>query len=120
MRALFRTLALLVGLCVPLDVRAEDPTWGLLQTAGPLPTARSSMSGVYDAAHDKLIVFGGVNFSGTLGDLWMLSNASGVGGTPSWTQLSPAGTPPSGRVSHTAVYDAGANRMIVFGGDVGG
>lgn len=33
-----------------------------------------------------------------------------------WIQLGPAGTPPSGRNEHGAVYDPGSNRMIMFGG----
>src|SRR5271170_2158174 len=40
---------------------------------------------------------------------------------PSWTQLSPSGTPPVARGGTTGVYDPTSNRMIVFGGlDAGG
>ena len=33
-----------------------------------------------------------------------------------WTQLVPAGTAPDPRGAHSAVYDAGSNTMVVFGG----
>src|SRR6266849_10609060 len=65
-----------------------------------------------------MIVFGGELFSSqtALNDVWVLSHADGQGGTASWTQLSPSGTPPAARLLHTAVYDAANNLMTVFGG----
>lgn len=40
-----------------------------------------------------------------------------VGGMPGrWTKLSPSGSLPPTRDSHTAVYDSTSDRMIVFGG----
>jgi hypothetical protein len=60
--------------------------------------------------------FGGSDcFSTFFNDVWVLSNANGMGGTPAWTQLTPSGTPPAPSGYHTAVYDPGSNRMIVFG-----
>ncbi len=67
-----------------------------------------------------MIVFGGESTFGNgggLNDVWVLSNADGVGGTPAWTQLTPLGTPPSGRQNASAVYDPSSNEMIIFGGD---
>ncbi len=56
-------------------------------------------------------------------DVWVLSNANGLGGTPVWTQLSPNPDPligyPMPRSSHTAVYDNTNNRMTIFGGSNG-
>src|SRR5262249_11228267 len=49
-------------------------------------------------------------------DVWVLTNANGLGGTPTWVPLLPSGTPPAPREGHAAVYDASSNRMIVFGG----
>ncbi len=77
-----------------------------------------SQSAAYDATHDRLIVFGGVSpfDNGAVShDTWVLFNASGAGGTPTWTQLHTTNDPP-GRMRHSAVYDCVTNRMIVFGG----
>ncbi len=86
-----------------------------------LPAERYAHTAVYDADHNRMTIFGGWNGSSYLNDVWVLSNANGLGGTPAWTKLSPTGTGrlPSGRQLPTAVYDATNNRMIVFGGDNG-
>jgi hypothetical protein len=68
-----------------------------------------------------MIIYGGGTFTGNLtaeifSDVWVLSNANGIGGTPAWTQLSVAAPLPAGRTYTTAVFDAANNRMIVFGG----
>jgi galactose oxidase-like protein len=82
------------------------------------PSARNSHSAVYDSANNRMIIFGGTLFStgDDLNDVWVLSNANGQGGTASWTQLTPAGTPPTPRSQHTAVYDPINNVMTIFGG----
>jgi len=92
--------------------------WSILPANGTAPAARDSHTAVYDSANNRMIVFGGEEFSsGTvLNDVWVLSNANGQGGTATWTQLSPSGTPPRARELHTAVYDAVNNIMTVFGG----
>src|SRR5215469_8223199 len=94
--------------------------WSILianGTAGS-PPARNSHSAVYDSVNNRMIIFGGTVFSSgaSLNDVWVLSNANGQGGTPTWTQLSPSGTPPAARSQHTAVYDPVNNVMTVFGG----
>ena len=65
-----------------------------------------------------MIVFGGAEGFPLpcANDVWVLSHANGSGGTPSWTQLSPTGTPPTAREGHVAVYDFSANTMTIFGG----
>ena len=97
-----------------------DGFWSTLIPNGAAgsPVARDSHTAVYDSANNRLIVFGGELFSsGTaLNDVWVLSNANGQGGTATWTQLSPSGTPPRVRSLHTAVYDPATNVMTVFGG----
>jgi hypothetical protein len=92
-------------------------SWTQLNPSGSLPTARLFHSAVYDAANNIMTVFGGQtsNFQ-PLTDVWVLSHANGLGGTPAWTQLSPGGRLPSGVFGHTAVYDASNNIMIVFAG----
>ena len=71
---------------------------------GTPPAIRYGHTGVYDAGGNRLIVFGGIEnnigggtFDATFDDVWVLSNANGVGGTPVWSQLSPTGGPPAAR-----------------------
>jgi len=97
--------------------------WSQLQQPTPQPASRGTHTAVYDAAHDRMIVFGGGTGNWTvtptlLNDVWILSGASGrpTGSTPQWTSLTPA-SPPSARGYHAAVYDPAANSMIVYGGD---
>jgi hypothetical protein len=75
---------------------------------------------VYDPGTNSMIIFGGQNGATatppTFSDVWVLSNANGLGGTPNWTELTPSGGPPSGQSNASAVYDLINNRMIVFGG----
>lgn len=96
-----------------------NPQWTLLNPAGPLPAPRVESTVVYDSVNARMIIFGGGlgATSPCANDVWVLSNANSVGGTPTWGQLSPTGGPPSPRNAHSAVYDQGSNRMIVFGGD---
>jgi hypothetical protein len=95
------------------------PAWTQLATAGATPSQRRDASAVYAPASNRLIVFGGADGAGTstFGDVRVLTNANGVGGTPTWSALSPTGTPPSARSGHAAAYDATNDRMIVMGGD---
>lgn len=87
------------------------PVWTQLTVAGNPPTARSSHSAIYDPPRDRILVFGG--YTGPrVNDLWELT----LGDDPTWTQLTPNGTPPSARNLHTAVYDGVRDRMLVFGG----
>jgi hypothetical protein len=90
---------------------AGSSAWTQLSPAGTPPSARYLHSAIYDPVHDRMEVFGGTNGS-YFNDVWALSLA----GSSSWTQLSPAGTPPSARYGHTAIYDQVGNRMVVFGG----
>src|SRR5207249_1963191 len=60
------------------------------------------------------------NSSFTVDDVWVLSNANGLGGIPTWTQLAPSGTSAPARDGHTAVIDATSNTMTIFGGVTAG
>src|SRR5882724_981326 len=98
----------------------------LTPTGGP-PPPRSQHTSAYDPASNRLIIFGGcTNVPGpcntfgrgaSLNDLWVLANANGQGGTPTWIQLTPSGGPPPARFRHAAVYDSVNNRMVIWGGD---
>jgi len=98
------------------------PAWTVLAPSGVPPAPRESVGAAYDASSNRMIVFGGATLvccafvAATYNDVWVLTNANGLGGTPAWVQLAPLGTPPPQRYWTTAVYDASANRLIVFGG----
>ena len=92
------------------------PVWTQLSPAGTPPAPRVYHTAVYDAANNRMTIFGGSTLTQSLSDVWVLSNANGLGGTPTWTQLTPSGGPPQGVYAASAVYDAVNNIMIVFGG----
>lgn len=115
------SLLLCVGLSLSQIISdsqaSSTPSWALLNPTGTLPSARPSAAYAYDEANDRLIVFGGgVVGNPKLNDVWVLINAGGTSGTPSWTKLNPTGNLPQGRQLATAVYDSANNRLIIQGG----
>jgi len=106
-------IALLVF--VPLVQAQTPPSWTQLVPGVTAPQGRYAHSAVYDPGSNRLIVFGGQSIGVFLNDVWVLANANGQGGTPSWTLLAAIGAP-AVRAYHSAVYDPASNRMIVFGG----
>jgi hypothetical protein len=92
------------------------PGWIQLSTAGAGPGPRAGQADAYDAANNQLILFGGYGSGGYSNDVWVLSNANGLGGTATWTQLNPTGTLPSPRNLFASAYDPALNILIVFGG----
>lgn len=89
-----------------------SPAWTQLSPAGAsAPSARYGASAIHDPPRDRWLVFGG--FDGALkNDVWSLS----LPGSTSWTEIVPAGDPPTPRVSHRAVYDPASDRMLLLGG----
>src|SRR5215471_15331189 len=80
----------------------EAGMWSELNPA-VVPPPRIFHSAVYDQTNNRMIVFGGcvdLNCDIPLNDTWVLTNANGQGGTPSWIQLAPAGTLPNPRDFH--------------------
>ena len=59
----------------------------------------------------RLLVFGGQNNLGQLGDLWLLDTKDWV-----WHRPQVAGENPRKRSGHSAVYDRQGERVIFFGG----
>ncbi len=92
----------------------STPQWTLLATVGTPPAARSQHASIYDPVRDRMIVTGGGNPPGSLlfSDAWSLSLA----GTPTWSLLDPLGQPPGGRRLSRSIYDAGRDRLVLFGG----
>jgi hypothetical protein len=94
--------------------------WSQLTTTGNTSTTRFGHSAIYDDANNRMTIFGGLNGNNWLNDVWVLSTANGLGGTPAWTQLSPTGSTLAPRSSNSAIYDPANNRMTIFGGYQGG
>jgi galactose oxidase-like protein len=94
--------------------------WTQLTPSGTPPAARESGTAVYDSTNNILMIYGGDAGGAPFGDVWILSNANGTGGTPVWTQLSPTGTAPMARTGQTAIYDSVNDRMTIFGGVTSG
>jgi RHS repeat-associated protein len=99
------------------------PTWQRLVPAAPsgFPATRHANSAIYDAGSNRMIVFGGGQFDGfafgvLFNDVWILTNANGLGGTPQWIPLAPGGGAPTPREGHGAFYRQSTNEMFVFGG----
>jgi hypothetical protein len=92
------------------------PSWTQLSVSGGPPIARQHHAEVYDPTSNRMIVFGGNGVCGFLADLWVLTNANGLGGSPTWMQLTPAGPAPSNRHNLSYAYDQANNRMMLFGG----
>jgi hypothetical protein len=95
------------------------PAWTMLSPSGTAPSPRNLSTAAYDPASNTMIVFGGNNGASNFDEVWTLSNANGLGGTPAWTKLSPSGGLPMERSYHSAVYNPVLNRLTVFGGATG-
>jgi len=113
-----------IGLWIAAAFLAQSlpgQSWTQLSPTGTPPVARGfhGTTGVYDSASNRMIVFGGRDGSGNnLNDVWVLTNANGLGGAGQWVNLIPngaTGSPPA-RSGHSAVYDSVNNIMIIFGG----
>lgn len=99
------------------------PTWQQLTPDAPdgLPPGRNGHTAIYDPGTNQLIIFGGGQtngyaFSPLFNDVWILTNANGLGGTPQWIPRTPNGGPPAPREGHAAIYKQSTNEMFVFGG----
>jgi hypothetical protein len=100
------------------------PRWSrLAPLPGAAPSPRQNHQAVYDPGSNRMIVVGGLSNNGAslvlLNDVWVLTNANGVGPPPRWLQLAPLpGAAPSPRHAFAAAYDQKNNRLSIFGGCV--
>jgi hypothetical protein len=81
-------------------------TWAQVNGSGPAARDRSAMA--YDQARGELVLFGGNDAAGELGDTWVFDGVA-------WTQRSPAHNP-SARFRHTMAFDYQRNVTVLFGG----
>ncbi len=94
------------------------PQWTELQATGTPPNVNIESTAVYDRAANRLVVYGGGYgyTSPALANIWVLTNANGLGGTPAWSEIQPSTS--IARDGHSAVFEAGLDRLIAFGGDL--
>jgi N-acetylneuraminic acid mutarotase len=93
--------------------QAGTNSWVALSPGGTLPSQRAGHTAVWDAAGGRMLVFGGFTSSGRRNDLWAYRAS-----TNAWVELTVLGTPPTARDEHTAVWNAAASQMLVFGGEL--
>ncbi len=91
---------------------AGSPTWTLLAPTGTPPPGRSFHMAAYDAPRRRMILFGGFDGSGFLGDTWELSLA----GAPAWSAMSFAHPTPAPRNIAGIAVDTDTDRLVLFGG----
>ncbi|MCK6630235.1 MAG: PKD domain-containing protein [Anaerolineae bacterium] len=88
--------------------RYDNGTWTNLASG---PPARTLAALAYDAANNRLLLFGGRMGVGTLlNDLWAFNL-----GTLTWSQLTPTSSPPA-RMGHMLTYHAATNSVVLVGG----
>src|SRR6266446_7934045 len=103
-------------------IAAANPSWTLLGPSSlTFPLFRAGSTAVYDPSSNRIILFAGLSDDSSIGnprlnDVWIQTNANGLGGTGAWSQLSPSGPLPQVRSNQSAVYDVTNNRMIIYGG----
>ena len=84
------------------------PTWIQKSNGGPSPRMGHAM--VYDSARGNVVLFGGWDASGTMGDTWEWDGTS-------WTQRNVSG--PSARFGHAMTYHSQLKRTVLHGGKAG-
>ena len=89
------------------------PAWTRLSVTGP--AAREGHASAYDAAGDRLFVFGGTDTGEVLGDVWVLEAASDPT-RASWRALTAEGDAPGRRTAASLSFDSRHHRLVLFGG----
>ncbi len=87
-------------------------SWLPTNTGTNIPASRKSHTAVWDAVNNQMIIWGGNKAS---------LDYTNTGGrydpiTDSWQATSIGTGVPSGRINHTAIWDANNNKMIIWGG----
>jgi hypothetical protein len=99
-----------------LSLSSDTLQWAQITPAGPDPGPRAAAAMVYDSDRDRIVFFAGMDAAGNArNDVWALT----LSGTPTWSQITPLGTPPSVRNGASAIYDPVRQQLVVFGGGLG-
>ncbi|TLZ72884.1 MAG: hypothetical protein E6K10_01335 [Methanobacteriota archaeon] len=86
----------------------DSDTW-TKRSPGASPTARFHHAMAYDAAADRVVLFGGITMGRELpGETWEYAF-----GSDTWTETTPAGSPPP-QNGHVMAYDSGSQRVVLW------
>lgn len=83
--------------------------WKQIKTKRSHPPKRRHAVGVYVAARNWFVIFGGFGQQGYLNDVWAFDLTG-----EAWINITPG---PQPRIDHQAIYDPRRHRMILYGGD---
>ena len=86
----------------------DGASWTSVNTANPWPSARGECGLAYDSVRRRLVLFGGVDNVGLLGDTWEWDGTV-------WMRLQPAHIPPARR-RPVMFYDSRRGQTVLFGG----
>ncbi|MBI2591702.1 MAG: hypothetical protein HYW34_03440 [Candidatus Brennerbacteria bacterium] len=100
-------------------VSFNQSSWIQLFPSQPIPSIREVHAFAYDSNTNRLIIFGGGSFLGQFNDIWVLTNANGLGGPSKWHNSLPNGLSdsppvPSVGVFSPAIYDSSTNRLSIL------
>src|SRR3989442_13563877 len=87
------------------------PAWTRIEATGVAPPPLSGRAAVYDAARDRMLVYGGFEAAEVSDRVWALDLASAA-----WTGATPEGVSPGHRVCSAVIYDPVRDRVVVWGG----
>jgi len=90
---------------------AKANAWTKLEPSGAAPPARAGHTMAYDPGLHRMILFGGELAWVALDDTWAYDPTINT-----WTELTPAGSPPAGRWGAAMTYDSTSDRIVMFGG----
>jgi hypothetical protein len=96
------------------EVASSSPETWIRKGPTTVPPARQLEAVAYDAAHKRVVMFGGTNASsgafasGALGDTWTWDGSN-------WTKMNPS-TSPGARFGSGMAYDAQFGKVVLFGG----
>ena len=92
-------------------------SWTQLSPTGTGPSSSTCGQSTNADGAGRIIVYARTVCGGGTGQVWVLNNANGLAGSPTWSLVASGG--PS-RHAQTVTYDQTTNRLILFGGCSGG
>jgi hypothetical protein len=90
----------------------DGPAWQRIHPQGDAPPGRRAHAALYDPIRHRMLMWGGSDRTGALGDLWALW----LDPPMRWERLEPAGPAPRARFFASFTYDPVRDRAILFGG----
>ncbi len=99
---------------VLLEKSIEELTWKEITLPENKPSERMGHKMVYNSKSDKYILFGGTGTEGLKNDTWIYDPQTNI-----WTEKAPS-VAPAARYYHDMVYDPKQDKVILFGGYLGG